>query len=638
MRDRLLRALNFGSDVTDATRRRILHLTLFSLAALLWSAAILNADEHETIIVSHGYNEYDELKYSPDDPNLEYVNPEAPTGGQASIAVVGSFDSMNPFATGIGTPGALASSGYEDMMISTADEVGSSYCLLCTTLEYPESQDWVIFNIRDDVVFSDGTPMTGEDILFSFNLLKEQGTPSYAAFVNEAVASAELLDPYTLKFTFNDGIPRRSLISTMGSLPAFPKHWYEETGARLDESRLEIGPGTGEYVLESLDVGRQIVYRRNPEYWGKDHYLQVGRGNYDELRIEYFGDTVAAFEGFKAGEVTLRTENSSLSWSTAYDFAALDRGWIKRETLPSGSLPLARGFVFNMKNPKLQDRNVRLAIGRMFNFTWTNQNLQYGLFQQREGFWENERLKATGVPEGRELELLEPFRDELPEAIFTETAFVPHESGERALDRRNLRAALALLEEAGYTPGDDGMLRDGNGRTLDIEFIEDTQAMDRIILPFIENLKSLGVNARYNRIDPAQYQARTQSKDFEMRDGFYSTGLVEGSGLLQRFGCEDREDVFNPAAYCNPVVDALGEGLLEVETYDEMAAHIRAIDRILRYDYFKIPVWMLQERWVAYYDMYEYPEELPPFALGQLDFWWINEEKAAALEAAGALK
>ncbi|MGR3515197.1 MAG: extracellular solute-binding protein [Paracoccaceae bacterium] len=632
------RAACVSDRISSAYLRKIGAVGLIGVAAALALPSIAKSESHENIIISHGYNEYDELKYSPDDPHLDYANPDAPTGGEFSIAWIGTFDSLNPFATGIGTPGLLSSSMYEDMMVQSADEVGSYYCLLCTTLEYPESQDWVIFNLRDDVVFSDGTPMNGEHILFAFELLREQGTPSYAAFVNANVESAELLDPYKIKFTFKEGVPRRSLITTMGSLSAWPKHWYEETGARLDESRLEIGPGTAEYVLDSFDVGRQIIYKRNPDYWGKDHYMRVGHGNYDSIRIEYFGDTVAAFEGFKAGEVTFRQENSSLNWATAYDFPALDKGWVVKSTLPSGNLPSARGFIFNMKNPKLADRNLRLAIGRMFNFTWTNQNLQYGLFQQREAFWESDLLKAKGLPEGRELELLEPFRDQLPEEIFTEPAFVPHESGERPLDRRNLRAALALMQEAGYTPGDDGMLRDANGNVLSIEFIEDTQSMDRIVLPYMENLKTLGVDISYNRIDPAQYQDRTQNKDFEMRDAAYAVGFIEGSGLAQRFGCEDRDDVFNDAGYCNPVVDALAESLLSVETYDDMAAHITAIDRIMRYDYFMIPVWYLPESWLAHYDMYEFPDELPRFSTGFLDLWWINTEREAELKAEGALK
>ena len=617
---------------------RLFALGLLGLAAALTLPGLARGESHETVIVSHGYNEYDELNYGPDAAHLDYVNPDAPIGGEVSIAAIGTFDSMNPYATGIGNWGTLSTIGYEDVMISTADEVGSIYCLLCETIEYPESKDWVVFNMRRDVKFSDGVPMTAADVLFSFELLKEQGTPSYAAFVNQAVANAELLDDYTLKFTFTEDFPRRSLIETMGSLPAFPKHWYEATGARLDESRLEIGPGTGEYALDSLDAGRQIIYARNPDYWGKDHWLKRGEGNYDRIRVEYFGDSSAAFEAFKAGEYTFRQENSSLNWATRYDFPAVQTGTIKKEKLPDGALPSATGFVFNMYREKFADRNVRRAIGEVFNFEWTNQNLQYGLFFHRKSFWENDRLRATGLPEGDELELLEPFRDQLPEAIFTEEAFVPDSGSNRPRDRAAIRRALALMAEAGFTPAADGLLRDAAGETLDVEIIEDQQSFDRIILPYVENLKALGVNVTYNRIDPAQYQNRRQNNDFDILFGGYSSGLIEGSGLEQKYGCEDRDDIFNAANYCNPVVDKLAKVVAEAKTYDELATAVRAIDRIMRYDYFIVPVWALQENWVAYYDMYEYPENLPEFGLGYLDYWWINPEKEAALKAAGVLK
>ncbi|MEM1389335.1 MAG: extracellular solute-binding protein [Pseudomonadota bacterium] len=614
-----------------------LRLALLPLGVVLATTAIATAED-ETIIVSHGYNEYEELKYPIDAVHLDYVNAEAPKGGEVSIATIGTFDSMNPYATLSGTGGLLSTIGYQDIMAATSDEIGSSYCLLCETIEYPESQDWVIFNMRQDVVFSDGTPLTAEDLLFSHQLLLEQGTPSYASYVSQVVAQAEVLDTYTLKFTFAEGIPRKGLISLVGGTPAWSKKWYEETGARLDESRLEVGPGTGPYMIDEVDVGRQIIYRRNPDYWGNQHWLGIGRANYDTIRVEYFGDSAAAFEAFKAGEFTFRQENSSLNWATKYDFPALDNGWVVRDTLPDGILPAATGFVFNMEQEKFADRNVRLALGLVYNFTWTNETLQFGLFDQREGFWENPRLKAAGLPEGLELEYLEMVRDKIAPEIFTEEALLPHESGDRPLDRRNLRRALALMEEAGFTPGDDGLLRDAEGNTLDLEFLEDTQSFDRIILPYIDNLKTLGVNAVYNRVDPSQFQSRRQAKDYEMIVGAYGNGLVESSGLEQRYGCNDRADVFNPASYCNPAVDLLAAEVLKVETYDEMSAVIRAIDRIMRYDYFMVPIWMLQEDWVAYYDMYEYPENLPEFGLGYLDYWWINPDKEAALRAAGALR
>ena len=448
----------------------------------------------------------------------------------------------------------------------------------------------------------------------------------------------EALDDYPVKFTFAEDAPQRARIPQMGSVLAMSKAWFEETGARLDESSLEVSPGTGEYMIGEVDPGRKVTYVRNPDYWGADTPMSVGRGNYDTIRIEYFSDTSAAFEAFKAGEFTFRRESSSINWATSYDFPAFDYGWVVQETLDDGTLPGATGFVFNMGREKFADRRIRQAIGLVYNFTWTNENLQYGLFQQRESFWENDQLKAAGVPEGRELEILQSLGDMIPAEILTEPAVLPHTSGDRPIDRGNLRRALALMEEAGWTTSDDGLLRDADGKSLDVEFLETRQSFDRIINPYIENLKRLGVNVTYNRVDPSQYQARRQAKDYDMIFGGYSNGLQEGTGFLQRYGCERRDDVFNPAGYCSEAIDALGALIPKADDYDEMSALVRAADRIMRYDYFVIPTWYLGKHWVAYYDFYEYPENLPEFGLGHLDYWWVNQDKYDDLVAAGAFK
>ncbi|SFR45043.1 microcin C transport system substrate-binding protein [Yoonia tamlensis] len=622
----------------DSSRLTQVFLAGLVGVATLFTAQALHAQSGDTIIQSHGYNEYGTLKYPADFAHLDYVNPDAPIGGEVSISADGTFDNMNPFATLSGSPGAMASIMYERIMTGTDDEVGSEYCLLCKTVEYPQDQSWVIFHLRDDVTFSDGTPMTAHDVIYTHELLREQATPSYRAGIVALVESYEAIDDYTVKFTFAADAPEKGRVSQMGGQIVMSKAWFEETGARLDEARMETGPGTGEYMVGTIDPGRQLIYVRNPDYWGEDVPINVGRGNYDSIRIEYFADTSAAFEAFKAGEFTFRRENSSLNWATAYDFPALEQGWVTRTTLDDGTLPAATGFVFNLRREKFQDRNVRRALGLMYNFTWTNENLQYGLFQQRESFWENDRLKAAGLPEGRELEMLETVREHLPAEIFTQEALLPHVSGERALDRNNLRQALILMEAAGYTSGDDGLLRDANGNTLDVEFLETRQSFDRIINPYVENLQRLGVNITYNRVDPSQYQARTQENDFDMMFSYYVNGLVEGRGITQKFGCEDKDDVFNPAGYCSQAFDELAEFVTAAEDYDEMAAAVRAIDRIMRYEYYIVPVWYLGKNWVAAYDMYEHPENLPEFGLGYLDYWWINQDKAEALAAAGAFQ
>ena len=610
----------------------------FVAMAALTTAQSLRAESHAAVIESHGFNEYGDLKYGPDFAHLDYVNPDAPLGGEISISASGTFDSMNPFATLSGTPGMMSSIMYDRIMTPTDDEVGSEYCALCTTIEYPEDQAWVIINLRDDVRFSDGTPMTAADVIFTHELLLTQATPSYRTGLAQLVASAEILDDYRVKYTFNPESDVRGRVAQIVSQIVMSKAWFEKTGARLDEASMETSPGTGEYMVGSIDPGRQIIYTRNPDYWGQDVPINVGRGNYDSIRIEYFADTSAAFQAFQAGEFTFRRENSSLNWATSYEFPAIEKGWVVRDELADGTLPAATGFVFNLRQEKFQNRNLRRALGMMFNFTWTNENLQYGLFQQRESFWENDRLKAVGLPEGRELEMLETVRAFLPPEVFAEDATLPHQSGDRPLDRNNLRQALTLMESAGYTSGTDGLLRDANGNTLDIEFLETRQSFDRIINPYIENLKRLGVNITYTRVDPSEYQARTQENDFDMMFGVYSTGLVEGSGLTQRFGCEDKDDVFNPAGYCSEAVDKLAEFVTGAADYEEMAAAVRAIDRVMRYDYYIVPVWYLGKNWVAYYDMYDHPANLPEFGLGYLDYWWFDQGKADALTAAGAFQ
>ena len=601
------------------------------------TAGYANADSHEVIIEAHAFSTFGEFRYDAGFGHLDYVNVDAPKGGEISVWAQGTFDSMNPYATGKGTPGSLSTIMYDRVLAGTADDASASYCYLCTSMEYPESKDWVIFNLRDDVKFSDGTPMTAHDVVFTHNLLIEQGTPSYASAVGAIIANVEAVDDHTLKYTFVEDAPRNGLIEQAGSTPAWSQKWYEETGARLDESRLEIGPGTGAYMLDNLDVGRRITYKRNPSWWGADHPMNIGTANFDSIRVEYFADTTAAFEAFKAGEFTFRQENSSLTWATAYDFPALDNGWVKRETIGHEILPNATGFVFNLRREKLQDVRVRRALGMVYNFTWTNETLQYGLFDQRNSFWEGSALEAKGIPEGRELELLESVADLIDPSILTTDPLMAHESGSRQLDRGNLSKALDLMAEAGYEIGDDGLLRK-DGETLTIEFLETRQSFDRIVNPYVENLKRLGVDITYNRVVSAQYQSRTQTFDYDMVFDGYRNGLEEGQGIGQRYGTDSNQDVFNPAGFGHPAVDKLIDVVEASEEYGEMSAAVRAIDRIMRAEYFIVPVWYLGDFWVAYYDMFEHPENMPAYSLGQLDFWWYNADRAEELRAAGAFQ
>ncbi|RPE66492.1 microcin C transport system substrate-binding protein [Pacificibacter maritimus] len=620
------------------------HLSRLVFSPLAFACALVSSNafaaEGDTIKTAW-FSDWGAAKYSEPFDHLDYVNPDAPKGGKIVIGTVGTFDSLNPFATGSGTPAALSSSMYERLMAGTSDEYTASYyCLLCETVEYPESQDWAIFHLRKDVTFSDGSPMTAEDVVFSFNLMMEQGTPSWRAGVSQMIEKAEVIDPYTVKYTFMPDIPRSGLVGQAGSTLVFQKKWFEETGEGLNKSRVVVSPGTAPYQISGFKAGDWIEYQRNPDYWGIDHPLKVGRDNFDTIRVQYFGDNIGVFEAFKTGDITFRQETSSLQWATAYDFPALQEGHVVKKTLDKGAMPPAYGILFNLRREKLQNRDLRRALGLMFNFTWTNETLQYGLFEQRESFWNAGDLAATGVATGKELEYLEGVKDLIPAEILTEPVTMAHTSGARSLDRGNMRKALAFMERAGYTPGQDGKLVNAQGETLDLEFLQNAPNFDRIIVPYVENLQALGVNAVYNRVDPNQYQARTQSFDYDIIYDGYVNGFEEGAGFEQKFGSEGVDDVFNPAGYSSPAIDALAVEILQAETYEDMAAVVRAADRIMRYDYFVVPAWYGSDYWVAYYDMYAHPEadKMPPLDLGYLDFWWYDADKAAQLKSVGAIK
>ncbi|WP_299138669.1 extracellular solute-binding protein [uncultured Tateyamaria sp.] len=624
-------------------------LGVLGLIVTLALSTIARAAEHENIITSHGYSFYGELTYPEDYPHFDYVNPDAPKGGEIALGTVGTFDSVNPYSRK-GRAAGLSSIMYENLFAEginaaalPADTYAEYYCLLCERLEYDEGKNWVIFHMRPEARFSDGSPVTAHDIAFSHNLLLDQGLKSYADAVRKRIPNVEVLDDYRVKFYFTPGISRRSLISQVGNVPAWSKKWYEENDARLDEQRLTTSPGSGPYMIDSVDVNRRIVYKRNPDYWGKDLPVNKGRANFDKIRLEYFGDAEALFQGFLAGAYTIRSEGDSKKWSTGYNAPKVQNGSIVTKELPDGNPPVPTGMVYNLDSPVFADRRVREAIALGYNFEWTNASLQFGLFSQRKSFSEGTEVMATGTPEGAELAFLKGLGDIVPDALFNEDVRVPHTSNEaRLFDRRNARKAMALLDEAGWTVGDDGMRRNADGQVLTVKFLTASTSSDTltgVIENFASNVRKLGVDLRIEEVDSSQYTARRRDRDYDMIFFQYAAFQGTGTGLAQYYGSETSAfSLFNPAGLASPLVDAIIEASLLVETREEEVASVMALDRALRHELIMIPVWYNPNHWVAYYDMFEYPDPLPPFALGRLDFWWHNAEKEAELRASGALR
>ncbi|WP_109668516.1 extracellular solute-binding protein [Roseicyclus mahoneyensis] len=618
-------------------------MTFPLIAAAVMALAADPARAQEGLIVTHAVGTFglEDLTYPADFEHLAYVNPDAPQGGEMSMSwssAGGSFDSLHPY-TNQGNPAVLANIFFESLLEGTLDTIGESYCLLCETIAFPEDRSYVIFTLREEARFSDGTPVTAQDALFSYEILRDEGLPSFRANIPLTIDSAEVIDDRTIRFNFNPESQLRGRIEAAGGLPVFSQASHIASGREFNESRLTPLVGSGPYVVGAIDAGRSTVFVRNRDYWGNDLPINRGRHNFDRIRVEYYADSIAAFEGFTAGNYLFRQENSSQNWANSYSFPRLADGTVIQETIPQGLIAPGQSFVFNLRREKFQDPRVREAIALMFNFEWTNQTLFFGLYAPIDSFWENTHLEPEGLPTPEELAILEPLRGLIPEEVFTEPPFAtPPSNPDRTLDRAQVRRATALLEEAGWTPGNDGMLRNAAGQTLDVEFLNAGPLFDRIINPYVENLRAIGVNARLNRVDGAQASQRQRDADFDIVTDFFQTGYEPGTALRQLFGSIGAdESLFNVAGLADDGVDRLVEVVVRSETREEMEVAVRALDRVLRALRIRVPQWHNDSAWVAYYNHYRYPETLPPYGIGFLDFWWVDPEAEQVLRDRGVL-
>ncbi|MFD1341659.1 extracellular solute-binding protein [Litorisediminicola beolgyonensis] len=615
---------------------RLFLISLFALG-LAVAATMVRAESQETIIESHGISSFGELKYEADFPHFDYVNPDAPKGGTFSTWAFGTFDSLTPYILK-GNAAALSTIFYDTLMTGNLDEPDSMYGLVAHTVEYPESREWVIFHMRPEAMFRDGSPVTAEDVVFTFNTLLEKGQPAYRVALKD-FQTVEALDPHTVKFTFNPEGPLRELLMTAGGLPILSKAYYDEVD--FTESSLEPPMGSGEYELLSVDPGRSVSYKRRDDYWAKDLPVNVGQNNFDEIKIEYFADYTTAFEAFKAGAYLFREEYQSKIWATGYDFPAIDKGWVKQEVLDDGRPAGTQGFWFNLRRETFQDPRVREALGMVFNFEWSNESLFYGTYERTNSFWENsDVLQAEGMPSEDELALLEPLRGQIPESVFTEEAFVPPTSSASDLgDRKTLRAAGRLLEEAGWEVGDDG-LRRKDGKVLSVEILNDAPGFDRIINPYVDNLKRLGVEAKMTRVDNAEASEREKVFDFDVTVRRYAMSSTPGDELRSIFGSESAtvDGSANIAGIADPAIDSLIDTIAKAESREALTTAVHALDRVMRANHYWVPQWYKGSHTIAYFDVFgrPYGDTPPPYGMGEVSIWWWDADKAQALEAAGA--
>jgi microcin C transport system substrate-binding protein len=577
----------------------------------------------------HGLSAFGDLKYRPDFAHFDWVNPAAPKGGR--LATIGtraltSFDTFNPFILK-GDPAQGLEFLFDTLMTRAWDEPDAVYGLIAQSAELAADRTQVTFLLRPQARFADGSPVTAEDVAFTFDTLKQKGHPSYGFSLRDVV-EAQVAGRYEVRFHFR-GAATRDLPLVVATLPVLSKAYY--TTHPFETTTLEPPLGSGPYAIGDFKQGTFVSYRRRADYWGRDLAVNRGRYNFEELRFEYFRDRTAELESLKAGAYDLREEFTSRDWVTAYDIPAVREGRLVRLTLPDENPSGAQGYFLNTRKAKLADPRVRQALDLAFEFEWTNKNLFYGLYRRTESFFENSPLKASAPPSADELALLEPFRGKLAPEVFGEP-YTPPQSDGSGQDRANLRTAAGLLSAAGWEVK-NAKRTNSAGETLELEFLITDPTAERILAPYVRNLVALGIGATIRRIDPAQYERRVKAFDFDVVAQRYVMRLTPGVELRDLFGSEAarREGTANLAGIADPVVDALITKITEATSRSELTTAIRALDRVLRAGHYWVPQWYSTAHRIVYWDKYARPEVMPRYDRGIEHTWWWDAERAAKL-------
>ena len=577
----------------------------------------------------HGLSAFGDLAYPANFDHFNYADPNAPKGGTFSLVGwggVATFNSLNNYILK-GDAAQGLELLFDSLMTPAADEPDAVYGLVAENAEVADDKMSVTFYLRPEAKFADGSPLTADDVVYSFEALKTKGHPIYHQML-EDVVKAEALDNHTVRYTFKGALVR-DLPLTLAGLPIFSKAYYATHA--FDQTTLDPPLGSGPYVVDSLAQGRTITYRSNPNYWAKDLPVNRGRWNFDKIRFEYFWDRTAGMEAFKAGTYDFREEFTSKVWATEYDFPALRDGKVKKEVLPDETPSGTQGFFLNTRRDALKDPRVRKALDLAFDFEWTNRNVFYGLYTRTVSFFENSPMKAEGTPSDAERALLTnlgvPVSDEA-----LGSAYMPPKSDGSGQDRNLLVEAGKLLDEAGWTIKNGVRVNDkGEPLRLEILFFEDV--FQRLVTPYVKNLKLLGIDARPRMVDPAQYQQRLKDFDFDTTTERYQMRNTPGVELRSYFGSQAAQMTgsLNLAGISDPAVDALIERVIAAKSRDELNTAARALDRVLRAGHYWVPHWYKPSFNVAYWDKFSRPAVKPRFDRGILDTWWYDEAKAAKL-------
>lgn len=614
------------------TRRSLLQL--LGAAGLGGRAGLAPAFAQERRF-RHGATLIEPLKYPEGFAQLAYVNRDAPKGGRVRLAVLGSFDSINPFTL----KGDSVSTGVNELLMEQPlDEPSAEYGLIAEGFWYPDDYSQVVFRLRPEARFHDGKAITPEDVVFSLDSQKANSTAAAAYYKD--ISRAEQTGEREVTFLFSVK-GNRELPNITGQLPVIPKHWWlgKDASGRdrnVAETTLEPILGSGPYEIAAIKPGQSYVLRRVPGYWGRDLPINAGVHNFDEVEVQFYQDRNVLLEAFKGDQFDIQLESSSKQWATGYDFPAARDGRVKREELPRKGVQGMQAWAPNIRRAKFQDMRVRQALNLAFDFEWSNANLFYGLYTRSRSYFNQSEFEATGLPSAEELALLEPLRDKVPPEVLTAEFTNPVNDTPQAR-RGNLREAQKLFADAGWKAerqGQKQVLKNDRGEALSIDIVLDSQAFERIALPYKEQLELLGVSVSVRTVDAAQYERIQESHDYDMIVASWGQSLSPGNEQRDFFGSEfaDARQSRNYVGIKNPAVDELIAKIILAPDRKALVAACRALDRVLMWNHYVVPMWFKATDWIAYWSRVRHPENMPGYSPGYPDIWWFDAEAAAKLK------
>ncbi|HXX25900.1 MAG TPA: extracellular solute-binding protein [Pseudolabrys sp.] len=582
----------------------------------------------------HGLSLFGEPKYPADFKNFDYVNPAAPQGGVVREIAFGNFDNFNLVVAGV--KGNLANGLElinESLTTAALDEVSTEYGLLAESVSFPDDRSSVTYRLRANARWQDGRPVTPEDVIFSLDAFKAN-SPQLAAYYRH-VTKAEKTGERDVTFVF-DGPGNRELPQIVGQLSVLPKHWWEGTDAKgrkrdITQTTLEPPLSSGPYRIGDFVPGRNIVYERNPDYWGKGLNVTVGAHNFEQVRYEYFRDSTVGLEAFKGDQVDWRTENSAKNWATSYDFPAVRDKRVVLEEFPIRNFGIMQAFAFNIRRPQFQDPRVRRAFNFVFDFEEMNRQIFYGQYNRIASFFEGTELASAGLPEGKELEILQTVRDQVAPDLFTKSYTNPVNDDPQKV-RDNLREAIRLFREAGYEIRNTKLVDAKTGAPFSVEFLADDPTIERLVLFYRPSLQRLGMTVNIRVVDSAQYENRLRQWDFDIITASWGESLSPGNEQRGYWGsaAADQPGSRNLIGIKNPAVDKLIDRVIFSKDRDELVAATKALDRVLLWNFYVVPQWTYGKQRTARWDRFSHPDNMPKYGAAAFpSIWWWDKDKAA---------